>query len=511
MKITAHLRYASRVRRRPFAILALAAACAFSTSARRPSPADVVLARVDDAAAFETPAVRSALDNETLSIERAGNRAELLVNGEVAFARRFENARDAELILVKTFIFSDDEVGRQVADLLAERARAGAFVILQYDVKGSIAGAADVEDMLSRASTALPVGEKRIIRVLRDAGVVIVPTNSPARGVELREWGQNVDRLLRDPTGAVERSMLTLRLVDFCDHEKYWITGRRDAKGRLELRAILGGMNIASEYAYGGTTKVDAGSKRGGWRDTDVELAGPVVNDVVERFFEVMEHHLGEELAPEVRARWNVSQPEAGAARVRFVWNHPAAGNGRHIEHLYRILADATPRGGVVRLETAYYAPGKSMRRALKRALARGTRVTVLSNSGETNDISVVADASRFAYFALLQLDPTVALFERRARPDLGESTLHSKIASFGTRGPVIVGSANLDAQSSEHNSESVALIYDPELRRAFDAMFEQDMAADRADRITMDVIRRTSTWAWVKQWALYNLAWYWL
>lgn len=494
-----------------WALAACALACASTGSGRRPSAADYTLPRLDDGATFADPKLTALLDARTHSYERAGNQVALLVNGKEAFARRFENAADADVLLVKTFIITDDEVGRRVAALLSERARAGAYVVLQYDVKGSIGGTGDVQQMLANATADRPVGEKNLIRELREAGVIIVPANSPSRGIEAEEWGQNVDRLRRDPAGAIERSWQTLVLLDHADHEKYWITGHRGADGQLTLAAILGGMNLASEYAYGGTGSVDAGSKRGGWRDTDVEVRGPVVNDVVDRFFDVMDYHLGVAADYAARAPWNPVQPAAGTARCRFVYNQPLVRNARSIEALYRTLIDATPRGSIVRLETAYYSPGRALRKALRAALRRGVRTAVITNSDETNDIKVVAFASRFAFYALLQFEPTVALFERVPRPDLGEGTLHSKVASFGVRGPVIVGSANLDAQSSEHNTESVLLIYDDALRQRFDAMYDQDMASDRATRITREVIYRDSAWERVRQWSLYAVLWYWL
>ncbi len=476
---------------------------------RAPNPEDALLPAIDDGAVWSDPAVVAALDEKTLSAERGGNAVTLLVNGKAAFARRVANAAGAEVILVKTFIFTDDETGREVAELLAERARAGAYVVVQYDVKGSIGSRADVDEMLANATSARPAGEKTIIRRMREAGVVIVPTNSITRGAEAREWASNVDRLLRDPFAAVERSAETLRLIDHCDHEKYWITGRRDASGNLELAAILGGMNIASEYAYGGTERVDAGSGRGGWRDTDLEVRGPIVNDITERFFSVMDYHLGVDAAD--HSRWNPPQVPAGEARCRFVWNHPLVQQTHAIEELYRILIDATPTGSAVRLETAYFSPTKRLRVALRGALERGVKLTVLSNSDETNDISVVADAGRAAYLAFLEIDGILALFERLVRRDLGEGTLHSKVASFGTTGPIIVGSANLDAQSALHNSEGVLLVYDPAARAAFDAMFTSDLAADRAERVTRETVRNDSRWDRFRQWAAENVGWYWM
>ena len=75
----------------------------------------------------------------------------------------------------------------------------------------------------------------------------------------------------------------------------------------------------------------------------------------------------------------------------------------------------------------------------------------------------------------------------------------------------VVIGSANLDGQSGEHNSEGVLVIDDPTLRAQFDAMYDLDHAADRATRITRATFARDSTWTEARRWAVWQLGWYWL
>ncbi len=102
-------------------------------------------------------------------------------------------------------------------------------------------------------------------------------------------------------------------------------------------------------------------------------------------------------------------------------------------------------------------------------------------------------------------------LLERAPRPDIGEVTLHSKVASFGTQGPVIVGSANFDGQSQEHSTESIVIIQDPAFRRSFDAMFLRDIAADRVDRFTLEDLARINWLGRLRNSVLYHVAGYWL
>jgi cardiolipin synthase A/B len=368
-------------------------------------------------------------------------------------------------------------------------------------VVGSIHDPGDVEPMLANGN------EKPIISRLRSAGVEVVAANAPAGRIELRAIADGIGRMLMHPFEHVGILVDRTRRLEFHDHEKYWITGHYGPERRLELTAIIGGMNIGSEYAFGGLDRVDAVTGARGWHDVDVELGGPVVNDIVARFFDVMGEQLGRPTDAGLRARWNPPQPPAGTASVRFIYNHPRYGNHHAIEEAYAALIDAVPSNGVIRIETAYFAPSSLIRRRLRAALERGTRVAVISNL-ETNDTAPVAEGTWFAYHAMLDVDPAAALYQRIARPDLGGVMVHCKVASFGTRGPVVIGSANLDAQSAEHNSEGVVVIDDQVLRSQFDAMYSADYAPDRAARVSLETLDHDSTWRRLRQWAVSRFAW---
>ncbi len=490
----------------PLLCLALTLGCATRRPPQAPiGPHDAALGGVVDCDAFDNVRLHKTLKRRTRSELRDGNAATLLVNGEAGFARRVENAREADVILVKTFIFSDDVVGRELAAMLTERARDGALVVLQYDLVGSMADGAEILDAMDDGAEP---SIKPFLQPLVDAGGIVIPTNAPGSKRRMRRWMRS-----RSESAEVDddfRSLARFRFIGgrlHFDHEKYWITGRLDPDGSLIYEAIMGGMNIASEYAYGGTDTVDAGSGRGGWRDTDVALRGPVVDDIVERFFQVafMNRPSLELEIPMVDLR--APQPPAGEARVRFVWNQPAIGKQRKIERLYRNLIRATPPDSVIRLESAYFTPSWRIRLPLEWALRQGTRLAVVTNSTASSDIGLVAVASRGAYDLLLDADPSAALYEWQPQPGL--HTLHAKVASFGRCGPVIVGSANLDGLSSEHNTESVVLIYDPELRSDFDAMVDADLEA--CERVTAEEVDR-SPWA-VRIWrrSVLKLGWQWL
>ena len=461
----------------------------------------------EDCDAFQRPLLNQALDLRTRSRARDGNAAQLLINGDSAFRQRLESAEDAELIFVKTFIYTDDETGRAIAELLARRARAGATVILQYDIKGSLGSLGSLSDLRENTDKGKYLSDPSLMTSLREAGVMVVPTNVPRTQREVQRFVEARDDL---PEGVLRRRW-ALRNFNHFDHEKYWITGHRQADGSLELRAILGGMNIASEYAYGGTDRVDAGSGEAGWRDLDVEVRGPVTNDIMRRYLQVLDLNLDAPLSEAEQEDWNPPQSSVGESRIRFVWNQPALGNRRTIERLYRALLRATPSGSPIRIQSAYFSPGPRFIAAFVLALRRGRELTVVTNSTASIDVPLIPAASRYQYCMLMRADRDASLYEWRHRPEVGEATLHSKAASFGHCGPVVIGSANLDGQSSEHNSESVVIIDDPELRAEFDAMFDQDISPEASTRITKEDLSRGGFLTWLRQWGVYRIGWYFL
>ncbi|MBK7761673.1 MAG: phosphatidylserine/phosphatidylglycerophosphate/cardiolipin synthase family protein [Deltaproteobacteria bacterium] len=461
---------------------------------------------IEDCALWDNPRLTRRLDLLTSSVEREGNRAELLIDGVSAFPRRYENSADAELILVKTFIFYEDEAGHAIAKLLSERAQAGAEVWFQYDQKGSIRGPEDVQNMLTLADDERLLGELPLVRKMRKAGVHIIASNPVRRAKGIARWGEFVDSWSEARGGDPK-----VRILPRFDHEKYWITLNPLPDGDRELRVILGGLNIASEYAYGGTPQRDAGTGRRGWRDTDIELRGPVTNDVVSRYLDLIEIHTSERLAPGERGRLNPTQGVKGDAKARFVWNHPILGNKRRIERLYNELIDATPDGAPIKIGTAYFAPGRRITRPLYRAARDGGALTVITNSTESVDMWFVTSASRHEFRRLSRINPDLGLYEWLPQPEQGWFTYHSKQAAFGSCGPVIVGSANLDAQSSEHNSESVVAVRDAQLRADFDQMFAADLRDGRVARVDPAELGHVGPIERIKELTIYTFMWYWL
>lgn len=158
-----------------------------------------------------------------------GNSARLLIDGNAAFADIFEQIRQAkEYILLEFYIVRDDEIGRELAELLLSKAAEGLSIYFIYDEIGSLQ---------------LP---RHFVHRLRQGGIDIRPFNS-TKGVGNR-----------------------LQL-NFRNHRKIVVTDG--------AYAAIGGMNIGDEYRH-------KHPRLSPWRDTGLAITGPAVQAVQLAFAE---------------------------------------------------------------------------------------------------------------------------------------------------------------------------------------------------------------------------------
>ncbi len=172
-----------------------------------------------------------------------GNKVTLLKDGPATYQAMFaaiHRARDH--VNLETYIFEDDATGRQFADLLLAKRGEGVRVNLLYD---SVGGLRTPQAFFDR---------------LKDGGVSVIEFN-PVNPLKAKKGWQINNR----------------------DHRKLLVVD-----GAV---AFLGGINISNVYSTG--SSVVRGSpdpSSGGWRDTHVQIEGPVAA----RFPEALHGHLGQ-------------------------------------------------------------------------------------------------------------------------------------------------------------------------------------------------------------------------
>jgi cardiolipin synthase len=371
-------------------------------------------------------AVEEALAGSPLSV---GNAATPLEDGKAAYAAMFKAIRAARHhIHMEMYIFEDDEVGREFAKALAERARAGVKVRLIYDAVGSLHT------------------RKGFFEEMEQAGIAVAVFNPPAPGL-----------LKRGPVGAQARDHRKLLLVD----------------GRV---AFLGGINISRVYGASSASRPGSGSGSGSgggesfeerpWRDLQVRLEGPVVADLQKAFVAQWKKWKKEDL-PEAGLFPKLAK--AGPHVVRAVASSPREEGAPDTLYLALISAIESAESEVC-ITNAYFVPHPQLMEALEAAAHRGVDVKLVL-PGKT-DNAMVFHAGRAHYEPLLEAG--VKIFERKER------LLHAKSAVIDGVWST-VGSTNLDWRSLAYNDELNAVVLGPEFAGKMKAIFDKDVANSEA------------------------------
>lgn len=213
--------------------------------------------------------------------------------------------------------------------------------------------------------------------------------------------------------------------------------------------ALVGGFNLAEEYAGDGVTR--------GWADCGLELAGVAVGPLAGAF----------------DARWEVAaggplklgplgihrRPRATRIddRLQLIISGPGlAPNGLQVA-----LRSDLVKARDVRIASAYFLPSVRLRSAFRWAARRGARVRLLV--GARSDVEVARRAARHLYSGLMRAG--VEIYEYQPQ------VLHAKL--FVLDGAAYVGSANLDVRSLYLNYELTVRIGDPGAAAEAAAIFD--------------------------------------
>ncbi len=358
-----------------------------------------------------------------------GNKVTLLQDGPATYAAMFAAIREAKAhINVESYIFDDSAVGQRFADLLIDRQAHGVQVNVIYDSAGALGTKAEFFTRLSAA------------------GIAVMEFNpiNPLKGT--KPWKLN-----------------------HRDHRKLMVVDGRTA--------FLGGINISSVYSSGSSFRRAAAqvSATGtGWRDTDIQIDGPVVNEFQKLFLETWNKQRGTPLGQ--KGYFPVVEPQ-GQEMVRAIGSTP----DDPYSLIYLTLISAiTNAAKQVSITNAYFVPDPQLMQALLDAAAR--RVDVRLILPNKSDSALTFHAGRSYYTRLLQ--GGVKIYERRGPP------LHVKTAVIDGVWSC-VGSSNLDWRSALDNDEINAVMLGREFAGQMLSAYERDVLA--SDRIELDAWQRRS------------------
>jgi len=439
-------------------LLLLAAACA-----ALPDTDELIAQHVGQAARFEnsrgplspgrSAAVLTTLQQKSgdidilekqIALEQAivgspltlGNKVTLLQDGPATYAAMFAAIRGArDHINLETYIFDDDATGRKFADLLLEQQRRGVQVNIIYD---SVGGFNTPRAFFDR---------------LTEGGIAVLEFN-PVNPLKVKAG---------------------------------WVLNNRDHRKLLVVdgkTAFVGGINISSVYSSGSARrhrKVVPGKVV--WRDTHVQIEGPVVGELQKLFLETWSKQKGKPLAvrdylPDLSAQ--------GGDIVRAIgstFDDPYS-------LIYLTLISAINNAEQhVNLTIAYFVPDPQLLKALIDAAGRGVDVKLLLPS--RSDSAVVFHAGRSHYADLLE--GGVKIYERTG------AVLHAKTAVIDGVWST-VGSSNLDWRSFRDNDEVNVVILGRNFAQKMRAMFAEDLASSQF--IDGETWSRRSLLSRVKEWS---------
>ena len=334
---------------------------------------------------------------------RGGHQLRLLIDGEVAFDAMLAAMATAEnYLLVQFFIIHDDALGRRLQQILLQRAAAGVRVCVLFDGIGS---------------HALP---RHYVDTLRAGGVAI-------HRFATHRWRNRFQ-------------------LNFRNHRKIVVVDG--------VCAFVGGLNVGDEY-------LGLKPPLAPWRDTQLELRGPAVADLQQRFAEDWQWITGS-LPPMLPPA-----PGTGEASALIVASGPA--DELETGSLFFTAAINAARERVW-LSTPYFVPDHSVRAALQLAVLRGVDVRVLIPA-RPDHRTVFLASTLHAYHAVRT---GIRMF--RYQPGF----LHQK-ALLVDHDSAAIGSMNLDSRSFRLNFEVSALVVDPAFAHEVETMLTTDFSRAEA------------------------------
>jgi cardiolipin synthase len=330
------------------------------------------------------------------------NDAELLVNGRATFDAIFRGIESAKnYIIVQFYIIRDDAIGRQLKERLARKAAEGVRVLVLYDEIGCYH---------------LP---RQYRRDLAEAGVIILSFRT-SRGLRNRFQ------------------------INFRNHRKIVIIDGHTA--------YVGGFNVGDEY-------LGQHPRLGPWRDTHVEVKGPVVQAIQFAFLEDWYWATGD--VPELE--WTPYPAPKDNETALVLASDPS--DILETCGLFFMHAINAARHRVW-IASPYFVPDNALIYALQLAALRGVDVRVMLPQRPDH---LLVFLSAFSYIA--ETEPAGVKFYRY-QPGF----LHNKVILVDDD-LAAIGTANFDNRSIRLNFELMLVFADRSFAATVCEMLEDDFA----------------------------------
>ena len=332
----------------------------------------------------------------------SGNAVRILRDGNDTYRDMLQAIQQAkDFILLEFFIIRNDRVGAILRQSLEERAKAGVRVFVIYDEVGS---------------HKLPAG---YLRSLKRAGVRVSSFNGR------RFW---LSSMLR---------------INYRNHRKLVVIDGE--------YAYLGSLNIGLEYTQT--------AQRPYWRDTFVNLQGPIVAQCMLSFLDDWQRATGEALS--------LKQPQSSSPGTTHCQLIPSGPDDAPVNPWQLFLLESAAQAQErIWLASPYFVPSEAVKEALCAAAMRGIDVRILIPRRGDNK---AAQLALFTYVPdMLACGVRLLAYE--------PGFLHEKVCVVDSS-HCSIGTANLDERSLRLNFELTLLMEDPAATARVATMLEEDMA----------------------------------
>lgn len=244
------------------------------------------------------------------------NEVEIITNGEEKFNRLKKDLKEAKkYIFIQYYIFLDDKIGNEIAEILKAKARKGVEVKVIYDHVGSFSA------------------KNSFFKKMKAEGIEVHPffrVNFP----------QFANR------------------INWRNHRKIVVIDGETG--------YIGGMNIADRYAYGN------GKNREIWRDTHFRVSGDIVESLLHSFLVDWNFRNKTPYFPELKCRQENIRNEKG---IQLVTGGPIS-SWNNLSLMF--LKAITSAKRLIWIQTPYFLPTDALINALQAAALSNIDVRIM-------------------------------------------------------------------------------------------------------------------------------------
>ncbi len=276
------------------------------------------------------------LINEQSSFLLSGNETKLLINGEEKYPEVIKALKAAKHhIHLEYYIFSDDDVGKEVLNILIEKSKEGVELRILVDGAGS-----------SDLGT--------IPKILKENGIKLY------RFMPVR--------------------FKNLASTNYRNHRKMLIID-----GNI---GFIGGLNIDERYLNNGKHKLY-------WRDTHLKIEGPAVN-ILQLVFSTDWRYVSKKLLPLAEPYFSKQTNHSGKSPITVIASGPISLRPYGMDSMVSLIHNARKN---IKITNPYFIPSDELKSALITAALSGIDVKIILPGMSDSTIVQRASYSYFKPF----------------------------------------------------------------------------------------------------------------